>query len=63
MVNKKDKLDIEKAKQLIKEQVKATKKLNLGLDADASSSSEKPWIKSKFDGFINDDDLPPLNYK
>lgn len=57
-----DQKDIEKAKQLIDKQVEETKKLNLGLDADRSSK-KSAQNKSKFDGFINNNDLPPLDEK
>ncbi|HET8829756.1 MAG TPA: hypothetical protein VFM79_10460 [Pelobium sp.] len=57
-----DQKDIEKAKQLINEQVEETKKLNLGLDADGSTKNSAQR-KSKFDGFINNNDLPPLDEK
>lgn len=53
MINENDKDSIQKGKKLIKEQIEATKKLDLGLDADASSNpDQKP--KSSFDGFISE---------
>nr|WP_294894738.1 hypothetical protein [uncultured Pedobacter sp.] len=62
MITDKDKDDIQKGKKLIEEQVEETKKLDLGLDADGSSKgSQEP--NSKFDGFINENDLPRLGDK
>ena len=62
MEEEKDKLDIQKAKKLIEEQVEDTKKLDLGLDADGSSKrSVKP--ASKFSGFIDQESLSRLDTK
>ena len=62
MTSEKDKQSIEKGKRLIKEQVEATKKLDLGLDADASSNP-KQQPKSSFDGFISKNHLSSLDDK
>lgn len=62
MTSRKDKQSIKKSKKLIEDQVEETKKLDLGLDAD-KSSRYYPQSKSAFDGFINENDLPPLDDK
>lgn len=62
MKNLKDTQSVEESKELTKEQVEATKKIDLGLDAD-SSSDYSHQFKSMFDGFIYDADLSPLDYK
>ena len=62
MKNLKDQKTIEKSKELIKEQIEKTKKVDLGLDAD-SSSDYNYQSKSMFDGFIYEADLSPLDYK
>ena len=62
MTNEKDKIDIQNAKKRIEEQIEATKKQDLGLDADGSSQSHQP-SKSLFNGFINPDDSSSLDGK
>lgn len=62
MISKKDKEAIQKNKKLIEEQVAATKKLDLGLDAD-QSSQQSPEASSSFDGFIKDVEPSPLEDK
>ncbi|WP_017259539.1 hypothetical protein [Pedobacter arcticus] len=62
MTSKKDRQSIQKSKKLIKQQVEETKKLDLGLDADRSSEPQKQQ-KSIFNGFLNKEELPPLDDK
>ena len=62
MTNEKDKQAIEKSKKLIEEQIEATKKLDLGLDADGSSK-HKHQPKSIFNGFINNEEGSSLDNK
>lgn len=62
MRREKDTIAMLNSKKLIHQQIEDTKKLNLGLDADSSS---KYYHKStsRFSGFINQENLPPLYYK
>lgn len=62
MTSKKDKEAIKNSKRLMEEQVEETKKIDLGLDADRSSEPQHQR-KSIFDGFIDKEELPPLDGK
>ncbi len=62
MITEKDKHAIQESKKQIEEQIEATKKLDLGLDADASSDS-KQQPKSSFDGFISENHPSSLDDK
>ncbi len=62
MRREKDTIAILNSKRLIQEQIEDTKKLNLGLDADSSSKSYREST-SRFYGFINQNDLSPLDVK
>ncbi|HEX7367254.1 MAG TPA: hypothetical protein VF273_09165 [Pelobium sp.] len=62
MITKKDQKDIQKARELIKQQIEDTKKLDLGLDADGSSIRDSK-TRTKFEGFINQNEIPRMEDK
>lgn len=63
MRHEKDMIDMFNQKKQIQEQVEATKKLNLGLDADSSSNRNRRESISRFSGFINPKEISRLDEK